>query len=65
MRTDIDDIYGINAMRTAKPNKMGDPMDDNGHGTHVAGTIGAQANGGGDAVGVAWNVVNRPKVSRT
>ena len=30
-------------------------MDDNGHGTHVAGTIGAQANGG-DAVGVAWNV---------
>lgn len=52
----IDDIYGINAMRTAKPDKMGDPMDDNGHGTHVAGTIGAQANGGGDVVGVAWNV---------
>jgi hypothetical protein len=27
-----------------------------GHGTHVAGTIGATANSGGDHVGVAWNV---------
>jgi subtilisin family serine protease len=32
-----------------------DPFDDNGHGTHVAGTIGASANNGG-VVGVAWNV---------
>ena len=47
-----------------KASKKGDPMDDNGHGTHVAGTIGAQANGGGEVVGVAWNVkVNRPKGS--
>lgn len=26
------------------------------HGTHVAGTIGMQGNGGGDGVGVCWNV---------
>ena len=33
-----------------------DPLDDNGHGTHVAGTIGAAANDGNPHVGVAWNV---------
>ena len=31
-------------------------MDDMGHGTHVAGTIGAAANDGNPHVGVAWNV---------
>jgi len=31
-----------------------DPMDDNGHGTHVAGTIGAVGNNGAGAVGVCW-----------
>ncbi len=41
-----------------------DPMDDSvdehgnplGHGTHVAGTIGAAANDGNPHVGIAWNV---------
>lgn len=47
----IDDIHGINAITGT-----GNPMDDDGHGTHCAGTIGAQANGGGPHVGVAWNV---------
>ena len=47
----IDDVFGINAL-TGAP----DPMDDNNHGTHCAGTIGAVANGGGPHVGVAWNV---------
>jgi uncharacterized repeat protein (TIGR02543 family) len=47
----VDDVHGINAIRNS-----GDPKDDHGHGTHVAGTIGAVANGGGAAVGVAWNV---------
>ena len=37
----IDDIHGINAITNS-----GDPMDDNGHGTHVAGTIGATGNNG-------------------
>ncbi len=33
-----------------------DPMDDNGHGTHVAGTIGAVGNTATGMVGVNWNV---------
>lgn len=33
----IDDVYGWNAAR-----KNGDPMDGNSHGTHCAGTIGAE-----------------------
>ena len=32
-----------------------DPADDNGHGTHVAGTIGAVGNNGVGVVGVNWN----------
>ncbi len=31
-----------------------DPMDDNGHGTHVSGTIGAVGNNGVGVVGVNW-----------
>ena len=33
-----------------------EPMDDNGHGTHVSGTIGAESNNGVGVAGVAWNV---------
>lgn len=32
-----------------------DPMDDNNHGTHVSGTIGASGNNGIGVVGVNWN----------
>jgi subtilisin family serine protease len=46
-----NDIYGINAI-----NNTGDPWDDNFHGTHVAGTIGAVGNNGLGVAGVAWNV---------
>lgn len=31
-----------------------DPMDDNNHGTHVSGTIGAQGNNGSGVAGVNW-----------
>ncbi len=47
----IDDIYGINAITGS-----GNPMDDHGHGTHCAGTIGAVGNNGQGVAGVNWNV---------
>ena len=36
------------------------PMDDNGHGTHVSGTIGAVGNNGLGIAGVMWNVQIMP-----
>lgn len=47
----VDDVYGINTVVDT-----GDPLDDEGHGTHVAGVLGASANDDGDVVGVAWEV---------
>jgi subtilisin family serine protease len=47
----IDDVHGINALTGS-----GDPMDDNGHGTHVSGTIGAVGNNGVGVAGVNWKV---------
>ncbi len=37
-------------------NNDNNPFDDNSHGTHVAGTIGAVGNNGVGVVGVNWNV---------
>jgi subtilisin family serine protease len=36
------------------------PLDENGHGTHVAGTIGARGNNGIGVSGVNWNVSLMP-----
>jgi serine protease len=47
----IDDVFGYDFA-----NNDSDPMDDHGHGTHVAGIIGAVANNGRGIAGVAWNV---------
>jgi len=47
----IDDVIGIDVF-----NGTSDPMDDNGHGTHVSGTIGAVGNNSLGVVGVNWNV---------
>jgi subtilisin family serine protease len=47
----IDDVHGFDAQHND-----GSPADDNGHGTHVAGTIGAQGNNGIGVTGVAWDV---------
>ncbi|MBP3957990.1 S8 family serine peptidase [Gemmata sp. G18] len=46
----IDDIYGWDFA-----NNDNNPMDDNGHGTHVAGTIGAVGNNGVGVAGVNWS----------
>lgn len=51
----VDDIHGAD---TVYPD--GNPMDDHGHGTHVAGIIAAQANNGIGGVGVAYNVQVMP-----
>ncbi|MDY6976526.1 MAG: S8 family serine peptidase [Pseudomonadota bacterium] len=47
----IDDVYGIDAF-----NGDSDPMDDDSHGTHVAGTIGAVGGNGIGVVGVNHDV---------
>jgi subtilisin family serine protease len=50
----IDDVHGWNFAGGAHPAR--DPMDTNGHGTHVAGTIGAVGDNGTGVTGVNWNV---------
>jgi thermitase len=47
----IDDVNGWNFF-----DNNNDVSDQNGHGTHVAGTIGAVGNNGLGVTGVAWNI---------
>ena len=47
----IDDFHGIDTY-----NSDGDPLDDNGHGTHCAGVIGAKTNNSLGVSGIAPNV---------
>jgi subtilisin family serine protease len=49
------DVHGYNFVAN-----NGNPMDDNGHGTHVAGIIGAVGNNGQGVAGVNWNVSIMP-----
>jgi len=46
----IDDVHGINAILNT-----GNPLDDNGHGTHCAGILGGRGNNGQGVAGVAWS----------
>ena len=47
----VDDCYGIDTV-----NDDSDPMDDDDHGTHVSGTIGAVGNNTVGVTGVNWDV---------
>lgn len=51
----IDDVYGINAIYPSSDPYGGDPMDDNGHGSHTTGTILACGNNSLGVTGVCWN----------
>lgn|GEM_PF-863183 len=48
-----DDVNGINAIDSPR---SGNVLDDHGHGTHVAGIIGAVGNNGLGVAGIAWRV---------
>jgi subtilisin family serine protease len=51
----IDDEHGYNAV-----DNTGDPMDDNGHGTHCAGIIGAEGDNNEGIAGINWKVEIMP-----
>jgi len=58
-----NDIHGIkynstydSTTNTLVPHISGDPFDDNAHGTHTAGTMGATGNNSLGVVGVNWTV---------
>lgn len=51
----INDEHGFNSA-----DNQSDPMDDNGHGTHCAGIIGAEGNNDEGIAGINWNVKIMP-----
>lgn len=51
----IDDVRGWDFV-----NSDNNPNDDNGHGTHVAGTVGAEGNNGTGVAGANWTVTLMP-----
>ena len=51
----FNDFRGFNAAEN-----LSDPMDDNGHGTHCAGIIGAEGDNDEGIAGVNWNVEIMP-----
>ncbi|MFO8109402.1 MAG: NosD domain-containing protein [Thermoplasmata archaeon] len=51
MWTDPEGNHGYNSLENNN-----DPMDDHGHGTHAAGTVGAVGNNSVGITGVNWNV---------
>ncbi len=51
----VDDAHGFNAI-----DDNGDPMDENGHGTHCAGIIGAEGDNSEGIAGINWKVEIMP-----
>jgi thermitase len=51
----INDLRGFNAV-----DNQSDPMDENGHGTHCAGIIGAEGDNDEGIAGINWNVKIMP-----
>jgi subtilisin family serine protease len=51
----VNDLRGFSAV-----DDLSDPMDDNGHGTHCAGIIGAEGDNGMGIAGVNWKVQIMP-----
>jgi thermitase len=51
----VDDLRGFSAV-----GDLSDPMDDNGHGTHCAGIIGAEGDNGMGIAGINWKVQIMP-----
>lgn len=51
----FNDLHGFNAA-----DNLSDPMDDNGHGTHCAGIIGAEGNNDEGIAGINWKVQIMP-----
>ena len=47
----FNDLHGFDI-----GDEIGDPMDDNGHGTHCAGVIGAEGDNGEGIAGINWHV---------
>ena len=51
-----DDVYGYDFAAELNGANDSDPIDIDGHGTHVSGIIGAKGNNGVGITGVNWNV---------
>lgn len=51
----INDLHGFNAN-----DNLSDPMDENGHGTHCAGVIGAEGDNNEGIAGINWQVEIMP-----
>jgi thermitase len=58
---ELDDVHGYSAFQDdGDAENKSDPMDDNGHGTHCAGIIGAEGDNNFGITGINWHVKIMP-----